>query len=54
MVTHVLKMMLNDNRHDYGQPDAQSDFIEAAAVPNAKQLIADSAAGGSFVEDNDN
>ncbi|KAH9929131.1 hypothetical protein B0H21DRAFT_712055 [Amylocystis lapponica] len=51
-ITCVLTMMLNNDWHDYGQPDIRDD-LEAGAMPNAKQVVADSAAGGSFVDEDD-
>ncbi|KAH9949934.1 hypothetical protein B0H21DRAFT_889360 [Amylocystis lapponica] len=52
-ITRILTMMLNNDRRDYGQPDVRDD-LEAGAMPNTKQVVADSAAGGSFVDEDDN
>jgi len=52
-VTLVLTMMLNSDRHKYGQPDTQHEPTETSAAPNATQRIADSAANGEFIEDDD-
>lgn len=53
MVNRVLTKILEDDRKDYGRPDAQDEPQESNTVQSADQRIADHAATGTFVEDDD-